>query len=106
MPVIVYSPLGNSSLVHDATLAQIGAAHYRARRARLGPESGSPAHVKDNAAASHLRLRRKSCTHWMRVADFVDGYFAIAERSRQTMAAEFPNPQIDIVCATHARCNR
>jgi diketogulonate reductase-like aldo/keto reductase len=27
LPVMAYSPLGGSSLVHDATLARIGAAH-------------------------------------------------------------------------------
>jgi diketogulonate reductase-like aldo/keto reductase len=68
MPVMAYSPLGSSSLVHDATLAQIGAAHDCAATAvalawviRSGnviaiPESGSPAHVKENAVALSLTL--------------------------------------------------
>jgi diketogulonate reductase-like aldo/keto reductase len=65
MPVMAYSPLGgdNSPLVGDGTLAQIGTAHGCAAAAvalawliRSGkviaiPESGSPAHVRENAAA-------------------------------------------------------
>ena len=61
-------PLGSSSLVHDATLTKIGAAHDCAPTAvalawviRSGnviaiPESGSPAHVKENAVALTLTL--------------------------------------------------
>jgi len=68
MPVMAYSPLGSGSLVHDATLAQIGGAHDCAATAvalawviRSGnviaiPESGSPAHVKENAVALSLTL--------------------------------------------------
>ena len=68
MPVMAYSPLGSSSLVHDATLTKIGAAHDCAATAvalawviRSGnviaiPESGSPAHVKENAVALSLTL--------------------------------------------------
>jgi diketogulonate reductase-like aldo/keto reductase len=68
MPVMAYSPLGSSSLVHDATLTKIGAAHDCAPTAvalawviRSGnviaiPESGSPAHVKENAVALSLTL--------------------------------------------------
>jgi diketogulonate reductase-like aldo/keto reductase len=68
MPVMAYSPLGSSSLVHDATLTKIGAAHDCAATAvalawviRNGnviaiPESGSPAHVKENAVALSLTL--------------------------------------------------
>jgi diketogulonate reductase-like aldo/keto reductase len=65
MPVMAYSPLGgdNSSLVRDPKLAEIGAQRgYSAAAVALAwvvrggnviaiPESGSPAHVKENAAA-------------------------------------------------------
>jgi diketogulonate reductase-like aldo/keto reductase len=65
MPVMAYSPLGgnNNLVVNDKTLAQIGAAHgVSAAAAALAwvirsgnviaiPEAGSPAHVKENAAA-------------------------------------------------------
>ena len=70
MPVMAYSPLGGpgSSLVHDPTLARIGAAHGCSAAAvalawaiRSGnviaiPESGWAAHVKENAAALSLTL--------------------------------------------------
>jgi diketogulonate reductase-like aldo/keto reductase len=68
LPVMAYSPLGGSRLVQDATLARIGAAHNCAATAvglawviRGGnviaiPESGSPAHVKENAVALSLSL--------------------------------------------------
>ena len=70
MPVMAYSPLGGpgSSLVHDPTLSRIGAAHGCSAAAvalawaiRSGnviaiPESGSAAHVKENAAALSLTL--------------------------------------------------
>jgi diketogulonate reductase-like aldo/keto reductase len=68
MPVMAYSPLGGDSLVHDPTLARIGAAHNCSATAvalawviRSGnviaiPESGSAAHVKENAVALSLRL--------------------------------------------------
>jgi len=65
MPVMAYSPLGGDKnlVVADHTLAQLGAAHGCSAAAialawviRSGtviaiPESGSPAHVKENAAA-------------------------------------------------------
>jgi diketogulonate reductase-like aldo/keto reductase len=65
MPVMAYSPLGGDKhlVVGDRTVAQIGAAHGCAAAAvalawviRSGnvfaiPESGSPAHVRENAAA-------------------------------------------------------
>jgi diketogulonate reductase-like aldo/keto reductase len=65
MPVMAYSPLGgdNSSLVRDPALAKVGSEHgYSAAAVALAwvvrsgnviaiPESGSPAHVKENAAA-------------------------------------------------------
>jgi diketogulonate reductase-like aldo/keto reductase len=70
MPVMAYSPLGgdNSHLVNDPTLAQIGGEHGCSAAAvalawatRSGgviaiPESGSPAHVKENAVALSLTL--------------------------------------------------
>src|SRR5262249_61730705 len=65
MPVMAYSPLGGpgASLLRDPTLARIGAAHGCSAAAvalawaiRSGnviaiPESGSVAHVKENAVA-------------------------------------------------------
>jgi diketogulonate reductase-like aldo/keto reductase len=70
MPVMAYSPLGSleSSLLRDPTLARIGAAHSCSAAAvalawtmRGGhviaiPESGSAAHVKENAVALSLTL--------------------------------------------------
>ncbi|TMF92633.1 MAG: aldo/keto reductase [Chloroflexi bacterium] len=68
MPVMAYAPLGHSRLVRDPTLARIGAAHGCSATAvalawaiRSGnviaiPESGSPAHVKENAVALSLML--------------------------------------------------
>src|SRR5262249_20220928 len=70
MPVMAYSPLGGpgTRLLHDPTLAQIGAARGCSTAAvalawtiRSGdviaiPESGSPVHVKENAVALALTL--------------------------------------------------
>jgi len=68
MPVMAYSPLGGNSLVGDPTLAHIGAAHGCSAAAialawaiRSGnviaiPESGSAAHVEENAVALSLTL--------------------------------------------------
>jgi diketogulonate reductase-like aldo/keto reductase len=70
MPVMAYSPLGGDYhlVVGDRTLAQIGATHGCAAAAvalawviRSGnvvaiPESGSPAHVRENAVALSLTL--------------------------------------------------
>jgi diketogulonate reductase-like aldo/keto reductase len=70
IPVMAYSPLGGpgASLLRDSTLAQIGAARGCSAAAvalawtiRSGnviaiPESGSPAHVKENAVALALTL--------------------------------------------------
>jgi diketogulonate reductase-like aldo/keto reductase len=70
LPVMAYSPLGggDSRLITDHTLAQIGTAHGCAAAAialawavRDGnviaiPESGSPAHVRENAVALSLTL--------------------------------------------------
>jgi diketogulonate reductase-like aldo/keto reductase len=70
MPVMAYSPLGgdNNLVVGDRTLAQIGAAHQctaaavalawviRSGKVIAIPESGSPAHAKENAAALSIAL--------------------------------------------------
>src|SRR5438876_1938220 len=70
MPIMAYSPLGGAgaSLLRDPTLARIGAAHGCSAAAvalawtiRSGhviaiPESGSVAHVKENAVALSLTL--------------------------------------------------
>ncbi len=68
MPVMAYTPLGGSSLLGDPTLTRIGAAHNCSAAAvalawaiRSGnviaiPESGSVAHVKENAVALSLTL--------------------------------------------------
>ena len=70
MPIMAYSPLGGpgASLLRDPTLARIGAAHDCSAAAvalawtiRSGnviaiPESGSVAHVKENAVALSLTL--------------------------------------------------
>ena len=70
MPVMAYSPLGGpgASLLRDRTLAQIGAARgcsaaavalawtIRGGNVIAIPESGSPAHVKENAVALALTL--------------------------------------------------
>ncbi|HEY6823501.1 MAG TPA: aldo/keto reductase, partial [Steroidobacteraceae bacterium] len=70
VPVMAYSPLGgdNHLLVGDRTLAQIGATHECSAAAvalawviRGGnviaiPESGSPAHVRENAVALSMAL--------------------------------------------------
>src|SRR5262249_19687692 len=68
MPVMAYSPLGGDGLVRDPTLARIGAAHDCSAAAvalawviRSGnviaiPESGSAAHVKENAVALSFKL--------------------------------------------------
>jgi diketogulonate reductase-like aldo/keto reductase len=85
MPVMAYSPLGgdNNLVVGDRTLAQIGAMHQCSAAAvalawviRSGnviaiPESGSPAHVKENAAALSL---------------------ALTPQDNQALAAAYPGP--------------
>lgn len=85
MPLMAYSPLGgdNSPLVADRTLAQIGAVHGCSAAAvalawviRSGnviaiPESGSPAHAKENAVALSM---------------------ALTPRDLQTLAAAYPGP--------------
>jgi diketogulonate reductase-like aldo/keto reductase len=73
MPIMAYSPLGgdHNLVVGDRTLAQIGEAHGCSAAAvalawviRNGkviaiPESGSPAHTKENAVALSLALTRR-----------------------------------------------
>lgn len=85
MPVMAYSPLGGDHdlLVRDRTLAQIGAAHGCSAAAvalawviRSGhviaiPESGSPAHTKENAEALSI---------------------ALTPGDMQTLAAAYPGP--------------
>ncbi len=85
IPVMAYSPLGgdNNLVVSDRTLAQIGAAHkcsaaavalawvIRSGKVIAIPESGSPVHVKENAAALSIALTPQ---------DF------------QTLAAAYPGP--------------
>ena len=70
LPVMAYSPLGgdNNLVIRDRTLVQIGATHGSSAAAvalawavRSGnviaiPESGVPAHVKENAVALSLTL--------------------------------------------------
>jgi diketogulonate reductase-like aldo/keto reductase len=70
IPVMAYSPLGgdNNNVAHDPTLARIGAAHgcsaaavalawvIRSGKVIAIPESGSPAHTKENAAALAVTL--------------------------------------------------
>jgi diketogulonate reductase-like aldo/keto reductase len=85
VPVMAYSPLGgdNNLVVGDHTLAQIGAAHQCSAAAvalawviRSGtviaiPESGSPAHARENAAALSITL---------------------TAHELETLAAAFPGP--------------
>jgi diketogulonate reductase-like aldo/keto reductase len=70
LPIMAYSPLGGdgSLVVSERTLAQIGASHgcsasaialawvIRSGRVIAIPESGSPAHVKQNAEALSIAL--------------------------------------------------
>jgi diketogulonate reductase-like aldo/keto reductase len=68
VPVMAYSPLGGGIVVRDKTLAQIGAAHgcsaaavalawvIRSGKVIAIPESGSPAHARENAQALSLAL--------------------------------------------------
>jgi len=85
VPVMAYSPLGGDRhlVVGDRTLAQIGAAHgcpasavalawvIRSGKVIAIPESGSPAHTRDNAAALSL---------------------ALTPQDMQTLAAAYPGP--------------
>ena len=68
VPVMAYSPLDGGIVVRDKTLAQIGAAHgcsaaavalawvIRSGKVIAIPESGSPAHARENAQALSLVL--------------------------------------------------
>jgi diketogulonate reductase-like aldo/keto reductase len=81
MPVMAWSPLSGESLVRDPTLARIGAAHGCSAAAvalawviRSGniiaiPESGSVAHVKENAVALSLRLTPEDIQTGCRIPD-------------------------------------
>jgi diketogulonate reductase-like aldo/keto reductase len=85
MPVMAYSPLGgdHNLVVKDRKLAQIGAAHgcsgaaialawaIRGGNVIAIPESGSPEHAKENAAALSLTLTPQDI---------------------QTLAASYPGP--------------
>src|SRR6267154_1439027 len=85
MPVMAYSPLGgdHNLIVGDRTLAQVGTIHGCSAAAvalawviRSGsviaiPESGSPAHVRENAAALSV---------------------ALTPQDLQTLGAAFPGP--------------
>ena len=85
LPVMAYSPLGgdNNLVVGDRTLAQVGTIHGCSAAAvalawviRSGsviaiPESGSPAHVKENAVALSI---------------------ALTPRDLRTLDAAFPGP--------------
>jgi diketogulonate reductase-like aldo/keto reductase len=85
LPVMAYSPLGgnNNLVVGDRTLAQVGTVHgcsaaavalawvTRSGSAIAIPESGSPAHVKENAVALSITL---------------------TPRDLQTLDAAFPGP--------------
>jgi len=85
LPVMAYSPLGgdNNLVVGDRTLAQVGTIHGCSAAAvalawviRSGsviaiPESGSPAHIKENAVALSI---------------------ALTPRDLQTLDAAFPGP--------------
>jgi diketogulonate reductase-like aldo/keto reductase len=73
VPVMAYSPLGgdNGTLVRDPTLTRIGAAHncsaaavalawtIHSGKVIAIPESGSAAHVKENALSLSLTLTRE-----------------------------------------------
>jgi diketogulonate reductase-like aldo/keto reductase len=85
LPVMAYSPLGgdNNLVVGDRTLAQVGTIHgCSATAVALAwvilsgsviaiPESGSPAHVKENVVALSI---------------------ALTPRDLQTLDAAFPGP--------------
>jgi diketogulonate reductase-like aldo/keto reductase len=87
MPVMAYTPLGDG-LVRDPLLTRIGAAHKCSASAvalswtiRSGnvvaiPESGSPVHVRENAAALSLTLTQQeigtlNAAHPIRAADIL-----------------------------------
>ena len=79
MPVMAYSPLGgpDSGLLRDPILARIGAAHgcsasavalawtIRSGKVIAIPESGSVAHVRENAVALSLTLTPEELRHSM-----------------------------------------
>ena len=85
IPVMAYSPLGgpDADLLRDATLGRIGAAHGSPAAVALAwtirsghviaiPESGSVAHVKENAVVLSLtpqELQTLDAAHSIRAAD-------------------------------------
>ena len=97
MPVMAYAPLGESSLVHDPTLARIRAAYGCSAAAvalawaiRSGnviaiPKSGFPTHVKENAVALSLTL---------------------TQRDLQTLDAAYPPPAISFLSTSVREATR
>jgi diketogulonate reductase-like aldo/keto reductase len=107
VPVMAYSPLGGegSPLLSGHTLAQIGAAHgcsaaavalawvIRGGNVIAIPESGLPAHVKENAAALSLtltpqELQELDAAHPIRWADVLRSLLhrsAVLDRSAQRL---------------------
>jgi hypothetical protein len=102
MPVMAYSPLGGDSLVRDATLARIGAAHGCSATAvalawaiRSGnviaiPEAGSAAHVKENAVALSLvltphDLQALDAAHPLLTADRLRSLLDLSRRRNRIM---------------------
>jgi diketogulonate reductase-like aldo/keto reductase len=99
IPVMAYSPLGGSTLIGDPTLAQIGATHdcsaaavalawaIRSGKVIAIPESGSPAHVRENASALSLTLTSKeietlNAAHPLRPTDYLR---SLLDRGRRWM---------------------
>ena len=87
MPVMAYTPLGDG-LVHDPLLTRIGTEHdcsasavalawtIRSGKIIAIPESGSPVHVRENAAALYLTLTPQeietlNAAHPVRAGDFL-----------------------------------
>jgi hypothetical protein len=116
MPLMAYSPLGGSgaNLLRDPTLARIGAARgcsaaavalawtIRNDKIIAIPESGSPAHVKENAVALSLTLTPDSafCDRGLG-ATFATSAIAPAYSGRPSLVS-----QSVISCiAAHTRLN-
>ena len=106
MPVMAYSPLGGDSLVHDPALVGIGAGHdcsaaavalawtIRSGKVIAIPESGSAAHVKENAVALSLTLTPQEietldAAHPVRPADVLR---SLVDQSRRWLRS-FGNAQ-------------
>ena len=103
MPVMAYTPLGEG-LVHDPMLTRIGTAHNCSASAvaltwtiRSGnviaiPESGSPVHVRENAAALSLRLTPQeietlNAAHPIPTADYLRTLFDRGRRWLRNLEA-------------------